>query len=56
MVKITVNVKYPSIKLITPYRLSEPLTIQSKIDRILELNSIISEIQRWTNAERNYNT
>ena len=56
MVRVLISVKYPSIDFITPYRLIDVMNVQSKEDKISEINLFFEKIQRWANAERNYNT
>ena len=56
MVKVSISVRYPKISMVTPYRLIEMLSRESKEVRIEELNTILKDIERWANAERNYNT
>lgn len=56
MVKISINVRYPKIKFVTPYRLIDTMTTDVKEIRLAELNTTLKNIERWANAERNYNT
>jgi hypothetical protein len=56
MVKIQVMVKPPKIFFLKPFRLNEELTVAVKEQRLADINSTLKEIERWTNAERNYNT
>jgi len=56
MVKIQISVKYPKISYISPYRLTDEMNVASRVIRIMQLNTIIAEIERWADAERNYNT
>jgi len=56
MVKISISVKHPEVKPITPYRLIEPLSVESKIARIVEINDNFLKLKEWANAERNYGT
>jgi hypothetical protein len=56
MVKIQVRVKPPQISFLKPFRLNEELTAASKEERFNKINEILIDIERWANAERNYNS
>ncbi len=51
-----IKVRYPEMKLLSPYRLSEPLTIASKKVRIDGVNAVFMSIKEWADAKRNYTT
>jgi hypothetical protein len=56
MTKIVIRAKYPKISYVLPYRLSEPFNSISKESRISAINANFSNIQRWADARRNYNS
>ncbi len=56
MVRISIKVKYPNLKLVIPFRLQDPLSTFSKSSKMSEINYIFSEIERWAKVERNYTT
>jgi hypothetical protein len=56
MVKIQVRVKPPQISFLKPFRLNEELTAASKKERFNKINEILIDIERWADAERNYNS
>ncbi len=54
MIKIVIRAKYPVVSYVLPYRLSEPFTRASKLERLALINDNFSNIKRWTDAKRNY--
>lgn len=56
MVKISIRVRYPDIRLIEPFRLIDQLSSSVKEEKLVKINSIFSQIKRWTDVERNYTT
>ncbi len=56
MVKVSISVRYPEIKLIKPFRLIDAMSIDEKSRLLADITSVFKSIERWTNAERNYNT
>jgi len=56
MIKIIIKAKYPKISYILPYKLSEPFNSASKESRVNAISINFSNIQRWADAKRNYNS
>lgn len=56
MIKVVIKVKYPKISYISPFKLSEEYTAQSREDRVSTIGENFKNIERWYNAKRNYIT
>jgi len=56
MIKVIIKVKYPKISYISPFRLSEEYTVQTKEDRLSQINNNFNNLKRWVDAKRNYIT
>jgi hypothetical protein len=56
LVKISISVKYPDVKCISPVRLIDKMTVDTKKMVIEEINSVFDNIKRWAKVERNYYT
>jgi len=54
MIKVIIKVKHPKISYISPFRLSEEYTAQSKADRLSQIDKNFKNLKRWYDAKRNY--